>query len=161
MYTLRNTVRSVCTHSAHLRALPLLVQRYLYLTGTDRDERRRDLTCEPCESDIIRVSGSHRYGIRVRMCRGSCVGHTAGSLCESITHECLKARSPSTSRPWPPSAAARPGLMAPRSTSMALQASAPGELRGALGSQTFLATGELFAPSPTVAWAAHLPNLTD
>ena len=33
----------------------------------------------------------------------------------------------------PPPAATRPGLMAPRSASMALQASASGELRGALG----------------------------
>ena len=44
-----------------------------------------------------------------------------------------KARSLSASRLWPLPAAARPGLMAPRSASMALQASAPGELRGALG----------------------------
>ena len=49
-----------------------------------------------------------------------------------------KARSPSASRPWPPPAAARPGLMAPRSASMALQASAPGELRGALGRLGYL-----------------------
>ena len=34
--------------------------------------------------------------------------------------------------------AARPGLMAPRSASMALQASAPGELRGALGRLSYL-----------------------
>ena len=47
-----------------------------------------------------------------------------------------KARSPSASRscPWPLPAAARPGLVAPRSASIALQASAPGELRGELGS---------------------------
>ena len=32
----------------------------------------------------------------------------------------------------------RPGLMAPRSASMALQASAPGELRGALGRLGYL-----------------------
>ena len=49
-----------------------------------------------------------------------------------------KARSPSTSRPWPPPAAALPGLMAPRSASMTLQASAPGELRGALGRLGYL-----------------------
>ena len=49
-----------------------------------------------------------------------------------------KARSPSASRPWPPPAAARPGLMAPRSASMALQASAPGKLRGALGRLGYL-----------------------
>ena len=52
-----------------------------------------------------------------------------------------KARSPSASRPWPPPAAARPGLMAPRSASMALQASAPGELRGALGRLGYLCAG--------------------
>ena len=51
---------------------------------------------------------------------------------------CKKARSPSASRPWPPPAAARPGLMAPRSASMALQASAPGELCGALGRLGYL-----------------------
>ena len=52
-----------------------------------------------------------------------------------------KARSLSTSRPWPPPAAARPGLMAPRSASMALKASAPGELRGALGRLSYLCAG--------------------
>ena len=44
----------------------------------------------------------------------------------------------SASRPWPLPAAARPGLMAPRSASMALQASASGELRGALGRLGYL-----------------------
>ena len=36
------------------------------------------------------------------------------------------ARSPSASRPWPPPAAARPGLMAPRSASLALHAASLG-----------------------------------
>ena len=52
-----------------------------------------------------------------------------------------KARSPSASRPWPPPAATRPGLVAPRSASMALQASASGELRGALGRLGYLCAG--------------------
>ena len=38
--------------------------------------------------------------------------------CVSIWYMIVqKARSPSASRPWPPPAAARPGLMAPRSAS--------------------------------------------
>ena len=64
-----------------------------------------------------------------------------------------KARSPSASRPWPPPAAARPGLMAPRSASMALQASAPGELRGALGRLGYLCAGG--AKAMFVAAADH------
>ena len=54
-----------------------------------------------------------------------------------------KARSPSASRPSPSPAAARPGLMAPRSASMALQALglAPGELCGALGRLGYLCAG--------------------
>ena len=53
----------------------------------------------------------------------------------SIFHD---AQTSAASRPWPSPAAARPGLMAPRSASMALQASAPGELRGALGRLGYL-----------------------
>ena len=48
---------------------------------------------------------------------------------------------PSASPLWPPPAAARPGLMAPRSDSMALPASAPGELRGALGRLIYFCAG--------------------
>ena len=54
-----------------------------------------------------------------------------GSLREYMWYMIVqKARSPSASRPWPPPAAAWLGLMAPRSASMALQASTPGELCG-------------------------------
>ena len=67
-----------------------------------------------------------------------------------------KARSPSASRPWPPPRptrqppAARPGLMAPRSVSMALQASALGELRGALCSISCQpSAAEFCSPTPT------------
>ena len=62
-----------------------------------------------------------------------------GSLREYMWYMIVqKARSPSASRPWPPPAAAWLGLMVPRSASMALQASAPGELRGALGRLGYL-----------------------
>ena len=59
----------------------------------------------------------------------------------------------SASRPWPPPAAARPRLIAPRSASMALQASAPGELRGALGRLGYLCAGG--AKAMFVAAADH------
>ena len=71
-----------------------------------------------------------------------------------MVHDCAKSslafcnRYPSVAAP---PAAAWPGLMAPRSASMALQASALGELRGALGRLGYLcAEGEkaMFVAAP-------------
>ena len=72
--------------------------------------------------------------------------HSRGSLrvSEYMAHECAKsslAFRKLAVAAWPPPAAARPGLMAPRSASMALQALAPGELRGALGRLGYLCAG--------------------
>ena len=66
-----------------------------------------------------------------------------GWLCEFIVHECAKG---SLAFRKPAMAAASRRLaraeMAPRSASMALQASAPGELRGALGRLGYLSAPE-------------------
>ena len=67
------------------------------------------------------------------------------------------------SRPRPSSAAARPGLTAPRSASMGMQASAPGELRGAMGRLDYLslsvggptANFVVDAQAVAVSWDPH------
>ena len=67
-----------------------------------------------------------------------------GSFHESLLHECLKSslafRKPAT-RPRPSPAAARAGLTASWSASMGMQASAPAELRGAMGRPSYLSAG--------------------
>ena len=67
-----------------------------------------------------------------------------GWLREYMAHECAKS-SLAFRKPAVAAASRRPargaGLMAPRSASMALQASAPGELRGALGRLGYLCAG--------------------